>query len=341
MRVVPAAVVLLASVTLSVGLAAPAAADVGVFPVKVTGYPDNHSVASRVLANVRTVLGAAHTRELATKPGCEESLRCRAEEVKEPIEEVAFIVVERLSSDEARITLRVFDGRGERILEIESTIPHDEASTGAEALFRQAFDPAHYGGTLEVTGVPPGAELLVDGLRLEEPRARLRVGQHRLEVMLSDRVIEPIDFTIAFAKTRRIEIPAPVAPVIVDPPARPSSWSPIIAGSVAVAGAATAVTFALLRELAWRPQIDLWQNGIDNALAAGNDPTGRKFATGYGATDEQRAASTALVQTGLSATGRRGFEAQDAISVVGIVVGATVGVGGAGAAAATWYLGLE
>lgn len=329
MRVVPGALVL-AAVFASTLAAGPADADVGVFPVKVTGYPDNASVAARVLANIRTVLGATHMRELTTKPGCEESVRCRAEQVKEPIEEVAFVAVDKLSDAEARITLRVWDEEGQNVLKIESNIPHDEAAVAVEALLRWAFDPSRYGGILEVSGVPEGAELLVDGLRLEAPRAHLAVGQHRLEVVTPDRVIEPIDFSIAFGKTHRLEVPAPERAPLVEPPGAsllPSPWPTVIAAGVAVAGTATAVTCVLLRELLWRGQIELWQSGIDKAnLSAGNDPTGRRFSEGYGTNEAQVVASRALVQTGLSATGRRGFEAQNDISLAGAVVGASVAV---------------
>jgi hypothetical protein len=314
-----------------------ARADVGVLPVRAQGFGDDAAVARSVLPTIRAVLGA-RAHELDVKPGCEESQRCRAEQIRDRIQEVAFIAVERLSDEQARLTLQVFDARGERVLAVAEEIPLSESAKATEALFRQAFDPGRYQGILEVIDAPPGADILVDGLRIEGSRAPLRVGQHVVEVVAADRSFAPVPVSIQFDKTTRVEL-------LAVSPARPP-WSPlptVFAGSAALVGAVAAATFALLVTTAWPAQAAGWRDLVDTPSGAAltNDVTNKLFKEGYGRSGAASDAQRSFFVTGRAANELVAYDGQMSIGWIAVVTGGALATAGTAAAVATWTLGRD
>jgi hypothetical protein len=170
-------------------------AEVGVITTVVDGFEKDTSQDRReqLDAHVAETLGASYVA-LELAPGCEGAtstdprgprlVSCIATATagRPEIDEVAHVTLRHVGPRLSEMTLRIFGRDGVPQLQLRADISDAESISGTRGLLRKAFDPSRFRGGLQITGAPDGAQLLVDGLDLEAPRAQLRVGKHLLQV---------------------------------------------------------------------------------------------------------------------------------------------------------------
>lgn len=277
-----------ASLSLTVLIASAAArAEVGVLPTVVEGFEGDSADARRqqLDKNVSETLGASYIA-LDVKPGCELNPlpACIAAGVassKGDIDEVAQVVLRRAGPNLTEMRLRIFGRDGVRQQELRAGIVDAEAVDATTALLRKAFDPSRYRGTVEIKGAPVGAELLIDGLPLEEPRAQLRVGKHVLDIVhpkvpheAGGGGVETVSFEVAFERVTEVLVPS--APPPAGTPVGVPFWvatGTTATGILAISGGLFLYFVAAENKTEWarRAEGKTFPRNADDPLCSKND----------------------------------------------------------------------
>lgn len=270
-----------------------ARAEVGVIATIVEGFEPGTANERRqqLDKNVSQALGQSYVA-LPVKPGCEISLEASLERAciaaavansRADIDEVAQVVLRRAGPNLTEMRLRIFARDGALQQELRADIVDAEAVDATTAMLRKAFDPSRYRGVVEVKGVPEGAELLVDGLPLEQPRAHLRVGKHVLDVVHAQGGVETLSFQIAFERTTEVLVPS--APPAASAPAGAPFW---VASGTAASGVLAIGGGLLLYVVAAGNQTEWARRAAGKTFPQNtDDPICSRDNTCAGADDEQ------------------------------------------------------
>jgi hypothetical protein len=168
----------------------------------------------------------------------------------------------------------------------------------------RTLSPADYSGTLVLTGLKTGDQVLVDTLpvRTAPPshQLRLSVGKHRLEIFRGDKAPVETQVEMDFEETNVFDVKAAMAPppVAVAKPGKPPVWPLYASVGVAVVGLAIALPFAVDMVVVGAQLTE--EEGRLGALSDdqrspnnSEDPLGQKWQ-GYGGAADRKAVWVAL-----------------------------------------------
>lgn len=193
-------------------------------------------------------------------------------------EEVVWVKAERAAPSQgaaafSNVRLALFSSDGTPLATFDKTLSTTTAILDLRGVIVQAFDPASYAGRASVTGLVPGDELLIDGLRPERAELALRAGPHQARVRHSDGSVVDVDFVVPFQGQVTVDARAPAAAAAGGAP--PGWWPGVVHGGAAVVGVAGLATVIGRELVLMRPAADRLDRGA--CPSGGDDPSGGDF----------------------------------------------------------------
>lgn len=325
-------------------LASAARADIGLLPIDVAAVDPARGPELRSSLEVE-VADVLKRRLVKVAPGqaCRESFvaecaRELASSTKASLDEVAWLRVLPLDGGgwSVEVSIReTSDGR-QVFHDTVAQRPGDGPGVVGASL-RRALDPQAWSGRIVVEGVPPDAEVLIDGLRVTGPTA-LRVGTHQVRVRTVDGAVHPFGAEVTHGDISTVAFRLPQAAP------EPTLTPALVLGGVGVVATGAVAAFAgvgywncCMAELAdGSGQLD-FEYRLANARTGSldsndslQDPRGEGWDTGYGTAQSGGLTRAALLAQSARAHSRFA-ELQTAIDIYG----AAAMVAGAVAVAAT------